>query len=246
MQISRRVFYYEPVERDDDEIKKRLYELAMQFPRYGYWKLYYLMRNQGCKVNHKRIYRLYTELNLKMRRKTKKRKFIVEKQPLKISGRINQGWSIDFMSDSLQSGQRFRTFNAIDDFNREGLVVEADTALPATRIVCILEQLALKRGYPTYIRCDNGPELRSCALQNWAAAHNIELCFIEPGKPMQNGLIERFNGTFRREILNAYIFRSLQEVNQIAKQWLEEYNFIRPHAGIGNVAPCQYLNEKIL
>jgi len=241
MKISRRVYYYEPCERTDGALKDMLTDLAQRYPRYGYWKLYHLLRNQGLTINHKRVYRLYKELNLTMRRKSKKRFPLANKQPLLLPRHPNGTWSIDFMTDTLQTGRRFRTFNVLDDFNREGLAVEIDVSLPGPRIVRVLDRLAKERGYPNYIRCDNGPELRSSALQAWAQQHKVEIIYIQPGKPMQNAFIERFNGTYRREILNAYIFKNLAEVRNITHQWLQEYNFIRPHAGIGNIPPKLYM-----
>lgn len=240
MKISRRAYYYEPIDRTDGALKEILKGLAHRYPRYGYWKLYHLLRHQGVVINHKKVYRCYKELNLAMRRKTKKRLLTEIKHPLELPRRLNETWSIDFMSDSLQTGRRFRTFNVLDDFNREGLGIEIDVSLPSVRIVRVLDRIAEQRGYPNYLRCDNGPELRSCALQQWAKQHRVEILYIQPGKPTQNAFIERFNGTYRREILNAYLFRNLDEVRSLTNQWLDEYNHIRPHAGIGNVPPAQY------
>jgi putative transposase len=136
---------------------------------------------------------------------------------------------------SLQSDKKFRTFNVIDDFNREGLAIEIDISLPTVRLIRVLDRIAKERGYPASIRCDNGPELRSDAMVAWAKNHEVNLMFIKPGKPTQNAYIERFNGTYRHEILNAYIFSNLKEVRDLTEQWLYEYNFIRPHAEIGNI-----------
>jgi putative transposase len=219
--------------------------LANQYPRYGYWKLYYMLRNNNLTINHKRVYRLYKELNLTMRRKNKKRLiYSTPPLPLKISSEINTTWSIDLMADSLQDGKKFRIFNVIDDFNREGLAIEIDVSLPAARLVRVLDRIAKDRGYPFNIRCDNGSELRSHTMIAWAENHEVKLMFIKPGRPTQNAYIERFNGTYRHEVLNAYLFRDLKEVRDLTEQWLYEYNFIRPHAGIGNVPPKSYLNNK--
>jgi putative transposase len=140
---------------DDGEIKEKLLALAYQYPRYGYWNLYHLMRNQGYHVNHTRIYRLYKENNLTMRRKTKKRLVAVQATPLKIPCQPNETWSIDFMTDTLTSSKRFRTLNVIDDFNREGLAIEAAASIPGLRLIILLDKIAVNRGYPKYIRCDN-------------------------------------------------------------------------------------------
>ena len=240
LKISRRSYYYKPVERTDGALKTLLSDLAKRYPRYGYWKLYHLLRNMDVLVNHKRVHRCYKELNLMMRRKTKKRYPKGIAHPLQVPTELNQTWSIDFMTDSLQTGRRFRTFNVLDDFNREGLGIEVDVSLPGARIVRVLERIAQQRGYPQYVRCDNGPELRSSALQQWAKQHQVDILYIQPGKPTQNAFIERFNGTYRFEILDAYLFRNLNEVRLITNQWLDEYNHVRPHASIGNVPPAHY------
>lgn len=207
------------------------------------WKLYHMLRNQGAyQINHKRVYRLYKELNLTMRRK-QKRRLNVTPEPIVIPQKHHECWSIDFMSDSLKTGRRFRTFNVLDDYNREGLAIEIDVSLTAERIVRVLDRLAERRGYPQYLRCDNGPELRSTKLQEWCNEHHIKVRFIEPGKPTQNALIERFNGTYRRELLNAYVFNTLDEVRHLTEQWLDEHNGVRPHAGIGNVPPRLFQRE---
>ena len=149
-------------------------------------------------------------------------------------------WSVDFMHDSLASGRAFRTFNVIDDFNREALAIEIDTSLPAARVVRVLDMLAAWRGYPQCLRSDNGPEFISQKLEEWAEEHDILLNFIQPGKPAQNAYIERFNRTYREEVLDLYLFGSLAEARAITEEWLEEYNAIRPHEALGGLSPCQY------
>ena len=148
------------------------------------------------------------------------------------------------MSDSLESGRSFRTLNIIDDFNRECLWIEIDTSLPAERVIRVLEMLAIWRGYPQQLRIDNGPELISRTLANWAQQHDVELAFIQPGKPAQNAYIERFNRTFREDVLDAYLFTTIQEVQTITEDWLEEYNAVRPHAALGGLPPFQYAAAK--
>ena len=219
--LSRRSYYYKATNQDDGEIKELISSLAARYPRYGYWKLYHMIRNQGLVINHKRVYRIYKELNLTMRRKNKKR-YNVKLNPLTVPDTANVTWSIDFMSDSLSTGRKFRTFNVIDDFNREALAIEIDSSLPAPRIVRVLDRVSKQRGYPNNLRCDNGPELRATFLMDWAKEHNIKILFIQPGSPTQNAYIERFNGTYRHEILNAYLFRDLNEVRNLTEQWLNE------------------------
>ena len=144
------------------------------------------------------------------------------------------------MSDALSDGRTFRTLNVIDDFNREALWIEVDTSLPAERVVCVLEQLLFWRGKPAYIRMDNGPELISRQLETWAKEHQVVLRHIQPGKPAQNAYIERFNRTFREDVLDAYLFDDLQEVREITQQWLDDYNTIRPHEALQGLSPRQF------
>jgi putative transposase len=155
----------------------------------------------------------------------------------------NQSWSLDFMSDSLLNGRSFRTLNILDDFNREGLWIEVDTSIPAERVLRVLDMLALWRGYPEQLRLDNGPELISKAMANWAAQHQVRLAFIQPGKPAQNAYIERFNRTYREAVLDAYLFSSIEEAQAISEDWLEEYNAIRPHDALGGLPPYQYAGK---
>lgn len=153
----------------------------------------------------------------------------------------NQCWSMDFMNDALMCGRRFRTFNLLDDFNREVLAIEIDFSLPAARVVRVLERVIAWRGYPAKLRMDNGPEFISAALSDWAERHSIKLDFIEPGTPTQNSFVERFNRTYREEILNMYVFRNLYEVREITEKWMPEYNEERPHDSLGDLTPWEYL-----
>lgn len=195
------------------------------------------LRNQGYGWNHKRIHRVYREMKLNLRIKPKKRLPSREPVPLVQPDQVNESWSLDFMSDSLSNGRAFRTSNIIDDFNREALWIEVDFSLPALRVIRVLNMLASWRGLPRQIRMDNGPELISKALEEWAEVHEVELAFIEPGKPAQNAYIERFNRTYREDVLDAYLFSTLQEVRDITDEWIEEYNAIRPHEALKGLPP---------
>lgn len=148
---------------------------------------------------------------------------------------------MDFMSDSLSCGRRFRTFNVIDDFNREALAIEIDLSLPAQRVIRVLERVIAWRGYPSKLRMDNGPEFISTALAEWAECHQVQLDFIQPGTPTQNSYIERFNRTYRDEILNMYVFRTLSEVRELTEKWMKEYNDERPHSSLNDLTPWEYL-----
>ncbi len=224
---------------------EKLNELVDRYPRYGFPKLFALLKRQGYQWNHKRVHRVYCKMGLNMRRKGKRRLPLRNPQRLRVPERMNQSWSIDFMSDSLWDGRKFRTFNVVDDFNREALAIEVDLNLPAKRITRVLDRVGMDRGYPRQLRMDNGPEFISLAMAEWAENHAIHLEFIERGKPTQNSFIERFNGTFRSEILDYYVFHTLSEVRETAENWLEEYNRERPHSSLGDLTPREY-REKFM
>ena len=176
-----------------------------------------------------------------MRRKGKKRLPSRHPEPLVLPETMNQCWSIDFMSDSLMCGRRFRTFNVVDDFNREALAIEVDLNLPAPRVIRVLDRIVAWRGYPEKMRMDNGPEFISAVLAEWADDNNVVLDFIQPGKPTQNSYVERFNRTYRTEILDMYAFHRLSEVRELTDKWLIEYNEERPHESLDNLTPQEYL-----
>lgn len=238
--ISRSVYRYQAKRKDDREIVMLLKQLAESKPRWGFGKMFAWLRNQGYHWNHKRVRRVYREAKLNLRVKPKKRLPSRNPQPLVVPEQPNQSWSVDFMSDSLTSGRPFRTFNVIDDFNREALWIEVDTSLPAQRVIRVFEMIAAWRGYPDKIRADNGPEFISKTLAQWAEKHHVLLDFIEPGKPAQNAYIERFNRTYREEVLDLYLFHSLAQVRDITDEWMHEYNAIRPHDSLGGLPPYQY------
>lgn len=240
MQVSRCAYRHLPKKITDEPIVQELRQLADRQPRWGCDKMTDYLRNQGHTWNHKRIRRVYRTLALHLKRKPKKRLPAREAQTLVVPGQANQTWSLDFMSDSLSNGRAFRTLNVIDDFNREALWIEVDTSLPAERVVRVLEQLLDWRGKPIHIRLDNGPELISQRLESWALKKHIDLLHIQPGKPAQNAFIERFNRTYREDVLDAYLFDDLQEVRTITERWLEDYNTIRPHQALQGLPPRQF------
>ncbi len=238
--LSRSVFYYQSI-RDDHAVIEKLQMMAEKRPTEGFWKMYLRIRREGLLWNHKRIHRVYKLLKLNMKRKGKKRLPARVKQPLQVVGQMNQSWSMDFMSDALLSGRKFRVFNLVDDFNREALAIEIDTSLPADRILRILEQIVHWRGNPKRIRVDNGPEFISVKLAIWCEEHGVELVFIQPGRPMQNAYVERFNGSFRKAVLDAYLFEDLHQVRQLAEEWMNDYNNERPHEGLNGRTPSEML-----
>lgn len=238
--LPRSVMMYQKVPKDDSSLIEALHQLVDKHPTIGFWKCYYRLRRKGYGCNHKRLYRVYTLLKLNVRRKAKKRLPQRIKEPLVIPTAVNQGWSMDFMCDSLVDGRRFRLLNIIDDYNRESLAIEIDTSLPALRVIRTLQKLIETRAIPQTIRVDNGPEFISDRLQQWCDDKQIRLQFIQPGKPMQNGFVERNNGSLRKELLDAYLFYSLSEVRQMAQEWQQDYNYERPHDSLENVPPVFY------
>jgi len=239
--LARSVMMYHKVPKDDSSLIEALHQLVEKHPTIGFWKCYYRLRRKGFDCNHKRLYRVYTMLRLNVRRKPKRRIPQRIKEPLEVPTTINQGWSMDFMCDSLVDGRRFRLLNIIDDYNRESLAIEIDTSLPALRVIRTLQQLIERRTKPQVIRVDNGPEFISDKLQQWCDDQQIRLQFIQPGKPVQNAFIERNNGSLRKELLDAYLFYSLHEVRQMAEEWRQDYNCERPHESLGFVPPLEFI-----
>ena len=242
--VSRCGYHYQSKKTTDEPIIQELRQLAERQPRWGCDKMTDYLRNQGHSWNHKRIRRVYRAMALHLKRKPKKRLPARPAQTLAVPEPINQTWSLDFMSDSLSNGRAFRTLNILDDFNREALWIEVDTSLPAERVVRVLEQLLEWRGKPARIRMDNGPELISQRLESWAKEKSIALLHIQPGKPAQNAYIERFNRTYREEVLDSYLFDHLEEVRNITEHWLEDYNMIRPHEALQGLPPRQLLPQQ--
>ncbi len=243
IELSRTVYRYEPGPTRDLEIGEALQQLAAKHPEMGFGKFFCMLRRAGKSWNHKRVHRVYCGMKLNKRRKHKRRLPTRNPAPLAVPEAVNQCWSADFMSDALWDGRRFRTFNVVDDYNREALGIEIDLSLPSQRVVRVLDQIALWRGLPARLRFDNGPEFTAIAVADWAEANGVELEFIKPGKPMQNGFIERFNRTFREAVLDMYIFESLNQVRSQTDAWLEIYNHHRPHNSLGGMPPSEYLTK---
>jgi len=243
VQVSRCAYRHQAKRSTDEPLAQELRQLAEKQPRWGCDKMTDYLRNQGHAWNHKRVRRVYRTMALHLKRKPKKRLPARAAQKLVVPGQAHQTWSLDFMCDALSNGRAFRTLNVIDDYNREALWIEVDTSLPAERVVRVLEQLLDWRGKPTCIRMDNGPELISQRLEKWAAEKHIDLLHIQPGKPAQNAYIERFNRTYREDVLDAYLFDDLQEVRQITERWLQDYNTIRPHEALQGLPPRQFAQQ---
>ena len=226
--------------RGEVELRERLRSLAGERRRFGYRRLTVLLRREGWTVNHKRVHRLYREEGLPVRRRRRKRIGAVERQALAIPVRQNERWSMDFISDALSDGRKFRSLNLVDDYNRECLAAEVDTSIPGARVVRVLEQLRERRGLPQVLVMDNGPEFAGQALDAWAYQRGVRLHFIEPGKPVQNAFIESFNGKMRDECLNEHWFMSLREARETIEAWRRDYNEVRPHSALGNRTPQEF------
>ena len=226
--ISRSSHHYKHKPKNDEPVIATLNKLVDKHANIGFWQCYYRLKNRGEGINHKKLYRVYTSMKLNIRRKRKRRIPARVKQALSVPDQANQMWSIDFMSDRLTDGRSFRILNIIDDFNRESLGIEVDTSLPTLRLIRKLEQIVEQRGYPSNIRVDNGPEFISHKLQQWCEKHHITIQYIQPGKPTQNGYIERKNGSMRREVLDAYMFTTLNETRELLSDWRRDYNNERP------------------
>ena len=241
--ISESGYRYQPKRSDENaEIADWLIRLTHNQRNWGFGLCFLYLRNvQGYRWNHKRVYRIYRELELNLRIKPRKRLIREKPQPLSVPEAINEVWSMDFMHDQLSDGRSYRLFNVIDDYNREGLGIEVDFSLPAERVIRSLEQIIEWRGKPKAIRCDNGPEYVSGALQSWCRKQAIRLDFIQPGKPQQNAYIERYNRTVRYDWLGQYLFDRIAEVQDFATRWLWTYNHERPNMGLGGITPKQKL-----
>jgi putative transposase len=239
MKVHRASCRYRRRHSEDPGLRTRLRELAEARRRFGYRRLQVLLLREGWQVNHKRIYRLYVEEKLGLRRKRGRKRSAV-RQPLLEPTGVNQVWSVDFMTDALSSGRRFRTLNIVDDYTREAVAIEVDTSLSGLRVARLLEELKKQRGLPAQIRSDNGPEFTSRALDQWAYENGIRWHYIQPGRPMENGYVESFNGRLRDECLNENWFLDLAEACRIIEAWRQDYNQCRPHSALGYRTPEEF------
>lgn len=239
--LSRSTYRYERNGFEgDQDLRARLLELAGERPRFGYRRLHVLLLREGWRINHKRVHRLYRELGLAVRRKRRNRVAQANRRPRTVPEQANEQWSMDFMSDSLADGRGFRTLNVVDDAFRECLAIEVDSSLSGQRVCRVLDRLVEARGAPARIVIDNGPEFTSKVLDQWAYRHGVELAFIRPGKPIENAFVESFNGRFRDECLNLHWFTELADARGTIERWRRDYNHVRPHSSLGNLAPVVF------
>jgi len=243
--LSRAAYYRVQADsaQRDGEVIAALNEVVAKHQRWGFWKCFDRLRLLGNAWNHKRVYRVYCVMKLNLPRRTKQRVPQRERRSLVVPALPNAVWAVDFMSDTLYDGRRFRTLNILDEGVREGLAIEVDTSLPAKRVVRVLTQLKEWRGLPQAIRLDNGPEFIAGELALWCEENLVDLWFIEPGKPDQNAFIERFNRSYREEVLDAYLFEDLAQVREISHEWLISYNEERPHDALGSLPPTLFRQQ---
>jgi putative transposase len=238
--ISRSLFRYVARRPEDEALRERLCELAGQKRRYGYRRLHVLLCREGWFINRKRTYRVYHAAGLMVRKRKRKRIAGIERTAKIAANAPNDSWSMDFVSDGFINGKRLRCLNIVDDFTKQCLAIEVDTSLPGRRVVNVLERLAESRGLPKSVTVDNGPEFISKALDEWSYRQQLQLRFIEPGKPQQNAYIESFNGKFRDECLNEHWFLTMQHARQVINAWRQEYNTERPHSSLGYLTPDRF------
>ena len=224
------------------QLLARLTVHASERPRFGYRRLHTLVDREGLHVNHKRIYGVYREANLQVRRRRRKRLTRGQRTPLALPSRRTERWSMDFMVDTLADGRGFRTLNVVDDFTKECVAIEVDRSLPGLRVARVLDRLAETVGLPEMLVMDNGPEFSGRALDTWAYARGVQLRFIRPGKPTDNAFVESFNGKFRDECLNEHWFASVAEARALIEAWRIDYNTVRPHSALGGATPEQFAN----
>ena len=241
--VSRSLLQYVPRPDRNTALRARLKTLAEERRRFGSPRLHVLLRREGWMVNHKRVERLYRAEGLSLRRKRRRKAGSHLRVMLPAPNRVNERWSMDFVTDSLVNGRRFRALTIVDDHSRESVAIEADFSLTGERVARVLERLAQARGLPNIITVDNGPEFAGKALDAWAYQHHIKLHFIRPGKPVENAFIESFNGKFRDECLNENLFTNLDEARYLIETWRGDYNRTRPHSSLGNLTPEEFANQ---
>ena len=237
MEIHRSYYYYQE-KRDDSEVEAAIRKAGEHGD--GFWKIFNRLRKEGKPWNHKKVYRVYKAMHYEKRVRLKKRLPDRVKNPLEQPSEPNETWSMDFVSDTLECGRKFRVLNVMDDYGRYAIGQEVSMSMPAKRVIRLLEEMIWNEGKPRNIRCDNGPEFISRDFQNWCKGNDIVILYTQPGCPTQNSYIERFNGSYRRAVLDRYLFRNLTEVKAQTQEWRKYYNVQRPHESLANKTPSEF------
>jgi putative transposase len=238
--LNQSTLFYRGHPRDHSALRIRLRDLAQVRPRFGYQRLHILLQREGWRVNHKCVYRLYLQEGLGLRIKRRKKCVSVARVGVPPPEAPNEVWAMDFVADGLSNGQAFRALTLVDNFTRESLAIEVDFSLTGKRVVEVLERVVKQRGKPQVIKCDNGTEFVSRAVDEWAYRKGVKLEFSRPGKPTDNAYVESFNGRFRQECLDQHWFASIQEARRKIEEWRKDYNQQRPHSALGNQTPKAY------
>lgn len=240
LKLHPKIYRYVSLKSNDNVLRSNLIDIAKQRKRFGYRRVHVMLKRKGFDVNHKKVYRIYKEENLSVRRTKRKRLKSGQRENILTPIFPNEQWAMDFMSDSLSYGRKFRTLNILDLFNRECIAIEVDNSLTGTKVAQVLNRLIETRGLPKSITIDNGTEFTSRAFDQWAYEKGIKLNFIQPGKPSQNGFVESFNGKFRDECLNENWFSNLSHAKELIEKWRIDYNTQRPHSSLNNLTPEEY------
>lgn len=244
--MSTSVYHYRSYRDSQDHLRMRIKEIATARPRFGYLRIYTLLRREGWKVNKKRIYRLYSEEGLQVRTKRRKKYASHQRVPAAKPASRNERWSMDFVADTLVGGRRFRVLTLVDLYSRECLALRAGRSLRGAEVVEELNRLSVAGRKPSMITVDNGSEFTSKELESWCYLNDVKLDFIRPGKPVENCFVESFNGRLREECLNANLFFTIAQVEKILAVWMEDYNNFRPHGSLGGIPPSEMGTETML
>ena len=246
LSIDRSSVRYRSVRPDDTHLREVMKKVAAERRRFGYRRIHVMLERQGIFMNQKKLRRLYREEKLQVRKRGGRKRALGIRKPMVLPNRANERWSLDFVSDAFTDGRRFRVLAVVDDFTRECLALVPDTSLSGLRMTRELDEIIMRRGRPHTIVSDNGTEMTSMAVLKWCQETNVEWHYIAPGKPMQNGFIESFNGSFRDECLNETLFSSLPQARQQITEWKEDYNKERPHSSLGNITPDEFAAKTAL
>lgn len=241
VELPRASYDYKPVADGDGRLRERMRELANQRKRFGSPRLHILLKREGLVVNHKRTERIYREEGLSLRKRKRRKTTAQVRITLPVPERPDERWSMDFVTDSMVTGRRFRSLVIVDDYSRECPAIEVDTSLGGVRVVQVLERLAEIRGLPKAITIDNGPEFTGKLLDEWAYRRGVKLNFIRPGKPVENAFVESFNGRLRDECLNENWFINLKHAREVIEDWRIDYNENRPHTSLGGLTPSEFV-----